>query len=329
LPASGITARTDVRPSTPEVSSRARRGEPKPGHRRLISVVVVLLTGAAWWWWVIARTHRGELPGRTPVADHAPPAPVRGRNFATVSDAAPTVSGALSPDKAARVAAILSDYDAMRTKASAEHEAMGDNYPGGLNAFLRQLVLLEREKRLDLATALTPGEMEDYELRESPAGHTVQELLDHSAATDDQRRAVFRLQREFDDRFALSFDSTPRAAWERERARVDLQEKIRVALGESLFATWLRGEGDDYRHFTSFVAQHQLPPATALELWRIKNDYTLRRLELSARNESPSTPSSAAHRELVEATTARVHALLGPTALSHARPELLSWLPKR
>lgn len=231
----------------------------------------------------------------------------------------------MSPEKAARVAAILSDYEAMRNKASAEHEALGDHFPGGLNAFLRQLVLLEREKRVDLATVLTPGELEDHELRESPAGHIVQELLGQSAASDEQRRAAFRLQLEFDDRFALSFDSTPRAALERERARVDLQEKILVALGESLFATWLRGEGEEYGHFSNFAAQRQLPSTTALELWRIKNDYTLRRLELSAGSEL----SSAAHRELVDATTARIQALLGPIALHHAGPELTNWLPPR
>ena len=291
--------------------------------------MLVLLTGAAWWWWVLARTHPAEPPARTPAGKHAQPAPLPGRSQASVAKAAPPVPGALSPEKAARVAAILNDYDAMRTKVAAEHEAMGDAYPGGLNAFLRQLVLLEREKRLDLATALTPGELEDYERRESPAGHTVQELLGPSAANDDQRRAVFRLQREFDDRFALSYDSTPPAALERERARVELQEKILSALGVSLFAAWLRGEGEDYGHFSRFAAQHELPSTTALELWRIKNDYTLRRLELIARSEPPSRPSSAAHRELVETTTARVEALLGPRALPHAGPELMNWLPQR
>ena len=157
----------------------------------------------------------------------------------------------------------------------------------------------------------------------------MQELLGQSAASDEQRRAVFRLQQEFDERFALSFDSTPAAAWERERARVELQEKIGGALGESLFSTWLRGEGADYGRFSEFVAQHHLPPSTALELWRIKNEYALRRLELNARSDPLSTPSSAAHRELVDTTTAQLQALLGPNVLSHAGPEVLSWLPKR
>ena len=144
-PPSVITARTDVRPPTPEISSRARRGEPTPGLRQLLGVAVVLLTGAAWWSWIIARTQRAEPPVRTPVADHAPSAAVRAQSPATVLGTAPTAPGALSPEKAARVAAILSDYESMRNKASAEHEALGDLFPGGLNAFLRQLVLLERE----------------------------------------------------------------------------------------------------------------------------------------------------------------------------------------
>lgn len=285
------------------------------------------------WWCADGGTPRAETPAAGPSAfarrasavHGFPPSP----GPTPGPDARPsrTCAGALAPEKAARVAAILKDYEALRATASAEHEALGEHFPGGLTAFLRQLGLLDREQRLDLAAVLTPPELEDYELRESPAGHTVQELLDDSAARPDQLRAVFLLQREFDDRFALSFEASPSAALERERARIALQENIHGALGPALFAAWLRGEGADYGRFALVAIRHQLPDTTALDLWRIKNDYTLSRLELGARSDPP-TDASAAHRELVAATLARVHALVGGAVVAKTGPEWLGWLPQ-
>jgi hypothetical protein len=97
---------------------------------------------------------------------------------------------------------------------SADYTAAGANFPGGMNAFLRQLALLEREMHGDFAAALTPRELEDYEMRESTTGQSVQRRLAGVAVTEEQRREVFRLQREFDDRFALVFDVTPPALLE-------------------------------------------------------------------------------------------------------------------
>jgi len=305
-----------------------------PGVAGWATLALAVVACIGWWWWVAVRTHRTEASSAgssshrsRATADQNLTPPFAPTPAAKASTNRSPI-GPLSPEKTARVAAILSDYEAMRAKASAEHENLGERYPGGLKAFLRQLVLLEREKRLDLAAVLTPAELEDYELQESPAGHTVQELLEHSGANDEQRRAVFRLQREFDDRFALSFDSSPSAALERERVRVDLQEKIHGALGSNVFAAWLRGEGAEYGQFSTFAAQHSLPATTALDLWRMKNDYTLRRLELSARTDLPANEATAAHRALLETTTARVRALLGANAFAKAYPELLGWLPK-
>ncbi len=101
---------------------------------------------------------------------------------------------ASAADRAASADKIRRDYDEITKKISAEYAAAGDTFPGGLNAYLRQLALLQREKHADLAALLTPRELEDLEMRDTNAGQSVQRLLGESAATEEQRRAVFRLE---------------------------------------------------------------------------------------------------------------------------------------
>ncbi|MFM9079696.1 MAG: hypothetical protein ACKOTE_06090, partial [Opitutaceae bacterium] len=122
------------------------------------------------------------------------------------------VASPLSADeKRARVERIKRDYDDVRTRAAADYSAAAGSFPGGLDAFLRQLALLEREKRADLASVLTPAELDELELVEANAGQTVRRALNGSGATEAQVRTVFRLEREFEDRFALVFDLSPAA----------------------------------------------------------------------------------------------------------------------
>ncbi len=231
-------------------------------------------------------------------------------------------------EKAARIAKIKRDYDDIRAKTSADYSAAGANFPGGLNAFLRQLALLEREKRADFAKVLTPRELENLEMSETSAGQMVDRLLGSTNATVEQRRTVFQLQRTFEDQFALTFDLTPRALAERETARQQTQEKIRAVLGDDLFGSWLFAEGEDYGLWVAFAARNKLSESVPLDLWQAKNEYTRRRLELAAQKLSPDQLKSA-QALLAQETEARVLQIVGASVLQSARGNVLSWLPKR
>lgn len=162
---------------------------------------------------------------------------------ATASPARLTIA-----EKAARVEKIRADYDAIRKgvadelAAVAAASAAGPGPFGDTRVFLRRLALLEREQRADLAQVLDVQELEDFELRESSTGRLVAARLGATAATDAQRRAVFRFRREFDERFGFAFDFSREALGERERARQRMDEQIRAVLGEALFAAWVAGD---------------------------------------------------------------------------------------
>lgn len=148
-------------------------------------------------------------------------------------------------EKAARVEKIRADYDAIRKGVADELAAVsaasaaGPGPFGETRVFLRRLVLLQREERNDLAQVLDARELEDFELRESPAGQLVAARLGATAATEEQRRAVFRIEREFDERFGFVFDLAKEALAERQELRKETDARIRVVLGEELFRTWM------------------------------------------------------------------------------------------
>jgi len=235
-------------------------------------------------------------------------------------------AGLSMAEKTARVERIKRDYEEIRAKAAADYSAAGANFPGGLNAFLRQLALLEREKRADFAAVLTPRELEDLELRETNAGQLAQRLLGNTSATDEQRRAVFRLQRDFDDRFALTFDTSPPALLEREKARQALARSISTVLASGagdLFAAW----DEDFARAREFAMRQGLPPGVAWQLWELKNEFTVRRLDLVTGSDLPAEQLKLAQNNLVRDFEQRALTLVGPGPLQAGRNEVFGWLP--
>ena len=238
------------------------------------------------------------------------------------------MTGLSASEKEARVEKIRRDYDEITSKFSADYAAAGASFPGGLNAFLRQLALLAREKHADLAALLTPRELEDVEMRDSNSGQTVQRLLGETAATEQQRRAVFELQMAFEDKFALTFDLAPPALLVRERERQATQSNIRRVLGDELFGAWLGGEGTDFATMADFARQQGFAASVPFDLWRAKSDFLLARLELRARPDLSAAQLAEAEAALTNQTNSRVAGIIGPLALANGGRDVLSWLPR-
>ena len=245
-----------------------------------------------------------------------------------------TAAVALTPaEKAARVERIKRDYEeifAMVRADGARASASGDLSAHDKHPWRLELLnLLEREQHADLSGVLNVGELEEIDWQESFAGRRVRELLGDTTATEAQRRAVFRLQRDYDERFALTFDVAPVALLARETARLETQEKIQLVLGPVMFGAWLRGEGGTYAGFSDYVTQKNLPVTVALELWRIENDFRLRQLAGRANGAMTTEQSQAAQTSLVQQAEARVGQLVGREALEKDRAQVLGWLPGR
>lgn len=294
--------------------------------RLLPALALLLLIGGGIAYWKGAR----RVPTDAVGGAGAPGVPGGAGSVVAPTPVPPRAPGAAlsAEEKAARVDKIRRDYDEITGKASVEYAAAGAAFPGGLSAFLRQLALLAREKHNDLAALLTPRELEDVELRDTNSGQMVQRLLGETAATDEQRRAVFRLEQVFEDKFALTFDVSPLALLVRERERQATQMNIRSVLGDELFGSWLRGEGTDFATIVEFAREKRLAPAVPLELWQAKSDYTLARLEMQARADLPPTQRALSEAALVTQVNARVAGIVGTQVLADGGRDVLTWLPR-
>lgn len=175
-----------------------------------------------------------QAPGETKVIELSP----QRSTHLKVSERADVAPEASAAEKAARVEAIRRDYEELRRKVAGELAAIETATVGDAKVLLRQLALLEGELRADLARVLDAAELEDFELRESTTGVRVTQRLAGATATEAQRRAVFRVQREFDLKHALAFELSAEALAVRERDRRETEQKIRAVLGEELFAAW-------------------------------------------------------------------------------------------
>lgn len=254
-----------------------------------------------------------ERPTKT-LPREKPNAPLPPPPITVVRDAA--------EEKAERIAKIKRDYEELAAKIGGDFNAAGADYPGGLNGYLRQLALLEREKRKDYAAILSEEELENLEMRETRAGQQVRRWLADAPVTDEQRRQVFRLQRNFDDKYALEFDLAKPALLARETERQAMQEKILSVLGLESFTAWARSEGDDFGNFARFAVQQGLPAETALELWRVKNAFTRQNL---ANQGQPEEERARLKRALILDTRERVQALVGRAAFDAADRSVFAW----
>jgi hypothetical protein len=300
--------------------------------KRLIAWLALVALVLGLWIWRPGRDRLPPLPVTTKSNKIAQPLPSTEGNLdrRLKTPPAPNVSlpsAALPDAKMARVAQIRHDYAEMRTKVAGDYAAASATFPGGLQAYLRQLALLEQEKRRDLAAVLGARELENLELRESIEGQMVQQWLGDTTATDEQRRAVFRLQRGFDDQFGMLLDFSPAFLLARERERQAMQEQIHRVLGDELFPAWLRGESADFGNFSRFAAEHNLPAGTALGLWRAKNEFVLHRLEINLRSGTNLDEARQALGELIRQTDAQIRSQLGGASAAATRQDILGWLP--
>lgn len=249
--------------------------------------------------------------------------------FSTPPEAKAPPARGLSTEKKARLAQIRRDYEEMRTKLQAEFVAESKgNDTERFKAHFARLVLLEREMKADLAKALTPEEFEDYEMSESATGKAVRTRWVELGLTDEQQRLVFRAQREFDERYALTFDMAPAALLERMKASSLTQEKIHTVLGDETYAKWLQIEEPAYRALLALAQNQGLPLTTVNAIWRIKDQWTLGKLEIVADPRLAGEQRTAMLDALAEQTRSRVLALMGDATVQSAAAAF-DWLPPR
>lgn len=174
------------------------------------------------------------------------------------------------------------------------------------------LALLEQERRKDVAAILTSEELERYDLLNSTTARALRARLATFAPTDAEFRALFRLQRDFDERFGSSVGA-PDDARQRERstAEAELESRIRTALGDARYAEYRLQQEPSYRIAARIAERYGLPAKRAGEVQALTKSAQAKLQAL--RDDTTLAPIAAreALAKLGRETDDRLVALLG------------------
>jgi hypothetical protein len=131
-----------------------------------------------------------------------------------------------------------------------------------------EFVRIKNERRDALAKVLTPGEMQDYELKTSETAPALRNRLKSFEITDEEFRKVFDFVQPLDERYSLTRRNPDPVSEEftasRTKAEKDVQEYLRSVVGDERYAEYQRTEDPVYRSISQAGAEAGLPKESIL-----------------------------------------------------------------
>lgn len=234
--------------------------------------------------------------------------------------------GFLPAATATQLQQIERDYSEMESQALIEQEGIQ------LPSDREKLQLLRLEKERDIATALTPEQREQYELRHSRTANTVRGRYGDAIQSEEEYRRIFALQKAFDEQHLnLERDGwetgrqTAEAGRARREAEQQLQADIRAALNPESLVAWQHANDQDYKSATSLMRRLNLPANTPDLLLASRETYAAQSLQINA---NPTLSPEARRTQLQTLATQAENELqrtLGAEG-AHAYAQKSQWL---
>ena len=193
-----------------------------------------------------------------------------------------------------------------------------------LSSDTAKLRLLKDEKQRDLANALSPAELEEFQLHDERSG-TVGTIRSHYGdliESEADYRKIFALQKAFDDRFPGQGDADSNL---RDDAYAQLRADIFTVIGQDKYAVFQHEHDRSYNALTAITERLKLP-ADAPDLIYAARDRYAAESQTIAQNSSLSLQAQRAQLNvLAEKARADLEAQLGPEG-TRAYVERSEWL---
>ena len=179
--------------------------------------------------------------------------------------------GDLPRDKMDQMQSIIGDYGELRSQI----------YSGANGVMLpedrEKLALLEKEQRADLAALLTPQELENYELRSSATANNLRSQLALFNPTEEEFRAIFKLQQAFDEKYGSSnLAYSPDQFRQRQAQQKELQGQIKTVISPERVADYEQAFDPSYQMINRLVARLELPSSAATQVVSLQQEITKR-----------------------------------------------------
>ena len=190
-----------------------------------------------------------------------------------------------------------------------------------------KLALLEREKRTDLAAILSPQELEDYEMRSSPITQRLRSAMTWMNATEEEFRAVFRIQQQLGDPINYAMMGVRPSINFQERQERDKQVASAVvsALGEKRAAEYERAQHYEFQQLARIVQREKGDLQAAITAFDLRASTAEGSIRIHNDRSLAPEQRLAALRELAQKTREQLSTTLGATA-GKAYADSATWL---
>lgn len=219
--------------------------------------------------------------------------------------------GPLTPDQTEKFRRINRDYDDLMAEVRAQ--AKGIILPEDSE----KLAYFESEKRKDVAALLTAEELFEFNLRSSPTAKRVRDQLAVFDPTEEEFRAIFKIQQAIDEQFGDGRVQNLTA--EERRLRRDLSnatgEQVRVVLSPERFAEYQLKTDPVYITTNQVIVSLSLPATATAQVVAVQKDITARMQAAVADRSLTGPQRNAQFAALAQQATQTLTTTLGAEGL--------------
>lgn len=215
--------------------------------------------------------------------------------------------GPISAEKMEKISALEQDYSEMQSQLRSQSRTGGLQMPWGGE----QLAYLEQEKMKDMAALLSPAEMEQYQMRGSPLGGSLQRQLDGFEPTEQEYREIYRQRAAAEEAGRAGgplYSMTPEGA----RAQQNLEAGLKSALGEARYAEYQRGQDYTYHMALRVTRNLDLPASMAAAVYDLQRDLKQREGQIRSAGGQDAAQRETQLAALATEAKQKLSALLTP-----------------
>ena len=171
---------------------------------------------------------------------------------------------------------------------------------------------LSQRQRKELATILTPEELEQHDLRNSETAQNLRAGLVGLELNEQEFLNIYRWQKKLNDLTEASKDPTDDKLAQTEK---QVEAQIRNLLGEKRFADFQRGNDPDFQDLHQLAKGYDLPADTVLKVYDLQKQ--LQQAEEAMVELNPKGKSRDRNPELIalqRQTVGTIKSLIGDKA---------------
>jgi hypothetical protein len=204
-------------------------------------------------------------------------------------------------------------------------DALKDKYNNRRTTeYIEEYRRLNVERKAQLANALTPDEMDEYEMRTTNVAENMRSSMEGFNPTEEEFKKIFRIRKEVEEPFggllgaSALLDAQGNAAAQNQRSYSDRQkeinEKVKEILGPERAQQYELSQDSTYRSMRQLGTRFGLAPEVVTQSYELQKTYRDQQRQLRSDPAVPPEQRNAALQQLQSNYEAQFNQLVGERA---------------